>query len=76
MATPTDDDNADDCISGNYYGYERGGTLGRTIRSRRERSGDQMNLVPVQVMNEESGENRLVATAKFLFAVKGGGISS
>ena len=27
MATPTDDDNADDCISGNYYGYERGGTL-------------------------------------------------
>ena len=29
MATPTDDDNADDCISGNYYGYERGGTLGR-----------------------------------------------
>ena len=28
MATPTDDDNADDCISGNYYGYERGGTLG------------------------------------------------
>ena len=26
--------------------------------------------------NEESGENRLVATAKFLFAVKGGGISS
>ena len=29
MATPTDDDNADGCISGNYYGYERGGTLGR-----------------------------------------------
>ena len=28
MATPTDDDNADDCISGNYYGYERGGTRG------------------------------------------------
>jgi hypothetical protein len=27
VATPTDDDNADDCISGNYYGYERGGTL-------------------------------------------------
>ena len=24
--SPTDD-NADDCISGNYYGYERGGTL-------------------------------------------------
>ena len=29
MATPTDDDNADDCISGNYYGYERGGTLAK-----------------------------------------------
>ena len=27
MATPTDDDNADGCIAGNYYGYERGGTL-------------------------------------------------
>ena len=25
--SPTDD-NADGCISGNYYGYERGGTLG------------------------------------------------
>ena len=25
--SPTDD-NADDCISGNYYGYERGGTPG------------------------------------------------
>ena len=29
-----------------------------------------MNLVPVQVMNEDSGENRLVATAKFLFGDK------
>ena len=26
-ATSTDDDNADGCISGNYYGDERGGTL-------------------------------------------------
>ena len=25
--SPTDDD-ADGCIAGNYYGYERGGTLG------------------------------------------------
>ena len=33
MATPTDDDNADDCISGNYYGYERGGTLASNIPS-------------------------------------------
>ena len=28
MATSTDDDDADGCIAGNYYGYERGGTLG------------------------------------------------
>ena len=33
-------------------------------------NGQFQNLVPVQVMSEDSGENRLVATAKFLFGDK------
>ena len=33
-------------------------------------NGQFQNLVPVQVMREDSGENRFVATAKFLFGDK------
>ena len=54
----------------------QGERLARIQASPHYANGQFQNLVPVQVMNEESGENRLVATAKFLFAVKGGGISS
>lgn len=35
-------------------------------------NGHFQNLVPVQVMNEENGENRWSATAKFLFGDKSG----
>ncbi len=33
MATPTDDDNADDCISGDSYRCERGFTLTRSVQA-------------------------------------------
>ena len=55
MATPTDDDNADDCISGNYYGYERGGTLDLVLllknRKRLLQSGmDEIVLQPGELV--------------------------
>lgn len=48
----------------------RGERLARMEASPHYVNGQFQNLVPVQVMNEQSGENRLVATAKFLFGDK------
>ena len=48
----------------------RGARLARMEASPHYVNGQFQNLVPVQVMNEKSGENRLVATAKFLFGDK------
>ena len=48
----------------------RGERLARMEASPHYVNGQFQNLVPVQVMNEKSGENRLVATAKFLFGDK------
>ena len=48
----------------------QGERLARIQASPHYANGQFQNLVPVQVMNEDSGENRLVATAKFLFGDK------
>ena len=48
----------------------QGERLARVQASPHYANGQFQNLVPVQVMNEESGENRFVATAKFLFGDK------
>ena len=48
----------------------RGERLARMEASPHYVNGQFQNLVPVQVMNEKSGENRLAATAKFLFGDK------
>ena len=48
----------------------QGERLARIQTSPHYANGQFQNLVPVQVMNEDSGENRLVATAKFLFGDK------
>ena len=45
MATPTDDDNADDCISGDSYRCERGFTLdlNKVSMSRRRKGGSEIH---------------------------------
>ena len=48
----------------------QGERLARIQASPHYVNGQFQNLVPVQVMNEDSGENRFVATAKFLFGDK------
>ncbi|WP_185753715.1 hypothetical protein [Selenomonas sp. AB3002] len=48
----------------------QGARLARMEASPHYVNGQFQNLVPVQVMNEESGENRFVAMAKFLFGDK------
>lgn len=48
----------------------QGERLARVQASPHYINGQFQNLVPVQVMSEESGENRFVATAKFLFGDK------
>ncbi|SHL02085.1 L-ascorbate metabolism protein UlaG, beta-lactamase superfamily [Selenomonas ruminantium] len=48
----------------------QGARLARMEASPHYMNGQFQNLVPVQVMNEKSGENRFVATAKFLFGDK------
>jgi len=48
----------------------QGERLARMQASPHYVNGQFRNLVPVQVMNENSGENRFVATAKFLFGDK------
>ncbi|SFT38870.1 L-ascorbate metabolism protein UlaG, beta-lactamase superfamily [Selenomonas sp. GACV-9] len=48
----------------------QGERLARMEASPHYRNGKFQNLVPVQVMNEENGENRFVAMAKFLFGDK------
>ena len=47
-----------------------GERLARMQASPHYRNGQFQNLVPVKVMSEDSGENRFVATAKFLFGDK------
>ena len=47
----------------------RGERLARMESSPHYMNGQFQNLVPVQVMNEQSGENRFVAMAKFLFVL-------
>ena len=48
----------------------QGERLARIQASPHYINGKFQNLVPVQVMSEDSGENRFVATAKFLFGDK------
>ena len=48
----------------------QGARLARMEASPHYVNGQFQNLVPVQVMNDESGENRFVAMAKFLFGDK------
>ena len=48
----------------------QGERLARIQASHHYANGQFQNLVPVQVMSEDSGENRVVATAKFLFGDK------
>ena len=48
----------------------RGERLARMESSIHYMNGQFQNLVPVQVMNEDNGESRLTATAKFLFGDK------
>ena len=48
----------------------RGERLARMESSPHYMNGQFQNLVPVQVMNEDNGESRLTATAKFLFGDK------
>ena len=48
----------------------QGERLARIQTSPHYINGKFQNLVPVQVMSEDSGENRFVATAKFLFGDK------
>ena len=48
----------------------QGERLARMEASPHYVNGQFQNLVPVQVMNEESGENRFAAMAKFLFGDK------
>ena len=48
----------------------QGARLARMEASPHYVDGQFRNLVPVQVMNEKSGENRFVAMAKFLFGDK------
>ena len=48
----------------------QGARLARMEASPHYVRGQFQNLVPVQVMNEENGENRFVAMAKFLFGDK------
>ena len=48
----------------------QGERLARIQASPHYVNGQFQNLVPVQVMSEDSGENRLVAMAKFLFGDK------
>lgn len=48
----------------------QGARLARMEASPHYMNGQFQNLVPVQVMNEDNGENRLIATAKFLFGDK------
>lgn len=48
----------------------QGARLARMEASPHYVDGQFQNLVPVQVMNEQSGENRFVAMAKFLFGDK------
>ncbi|SFT39850.1 L-ascorbate metabolism protein UlaG, beta-lactamase superfamily [Selenomonas sp. GACV-9] len=48
----------------------QGQRLARVQASPHYKNGQFQNLVPVQVMNEESGENRFAAMAKFLFGDK------
>ena len=48
----------------------QGERLARLQASPHYINGQFQNLVPVQIMNDDSGENLLVATAKFLFGDK------
>lgn len=48
----------------------QGARLARMEASPHYMNGQFQNLVPVQVMNEDNGESRLTATAKFLFGDK------
>ncbi|ORU00095.1 Outer membrane protein romA [Anaerovibrio sp. JC8] len=48
----------------------QGERLARIMASPNYRNGEFQNLVPVKVMSDESGENRFVAMAKFLFGDK------
>ncbi len=50
----------------------RGERLERIKASPHFVNGQFQNLVPVQVMNEKNGENRWIATAKFIFGDKTG----
>ena len=66
-------------FAGGGFGFTRrsefgrapsGARLARIHESPHYINGQFQNLVPVQVMSEDSGENRVVATAKFLFGDK------